>query len=401
MNANAAREILRTNNLIDRKTSKKILSDITNDMDVDVRDIACPILRQQIKLLQHEYRDRVQALGGRPQPRNRPFYEMIQEQYSQFRWEPSNSKNVKIDFYGHGIKPSLLSLLLSLIPEQATSAHRRLHKRFNAQDAAVLSPFLDVFEREGGVTPSDADLTRLVCWIRLGQAGQQVSIVSPVCPDYETVPGSNAAHRYTFNALGDGVGVTAARLLAALPALHHLFRETLGLQQLAHFVCPGDFEAFSPATLQRLDLTEATFLGRVSESCRAIARESPVPVIARPFTDLCGGKAGWRIRHAAITARFQAGKFGPLRDNPLFQAIARSRQPLYERWYAVRDKPLRYYEDLVVNQGTEYTTMGAIVTENGELGNTLVLGADHHRMAVFYTFAAEALPVLSLRHNYE
>jgi len=400
MRAEAARAILQANNLIDRHTSQKILAAITTNTELDVSPIPCPTLRRKIALLQHQYWETVHALGGKPQPRNLPFYVMIKAQYPQFHWEQIQAKALRIDLYCHGLKPSLLSLLLSLIPEHETSRYRQLQARFPTQDAAVLTACLEVFTQEDVVTPSDADLMRLLGWIRRGQAGQRVTIVSPVCPDYATMAGARKAHRFTFDGLGTGSGVTAGRLLKSLPALHHLFTATLGLTQLTHRVCVGDFEAFVPETVRRVGLDEATFVARVRASCRAIAQQAPTPVIAHPFTDLCGGKCGWLTQHAAVTARFQAHEFGAVRGNPRFQAIARARQALYDRWFQVENQPLDFYEDLVVRQGSEYTTMGTIVAESRVCPNPLLLGADHDKMAPFYTFAAD-LPVVYLRRNYE
>ena len=400
MHAEAAWEIQRVNRLIDRKTSKKILSEITHEKILDLSSITCPNMRRKIELLKYKYQDIVKTLGGNPRPRNLPFYLMIKEQYPKFQWEQMNKKNIMIDFYFQGIKPSLLSLLLSLIPEQETSIYRQLYERFEVQDAGIIASCLEVFKQEDVLTPSDMDMRRLLRWIQQGKAGQQITIVSPVCPDYETVAGTRKTHRFTFNGLGSGIGVTAARLFKSLPALHRLFTESLGLQQLAHFVCVGDFEAFVPDNLQRLGLDEEAFLVKVRASCHTIAQKAPAPVIAQPFTSLCGGKAGWFTQHTAIATRFQACEFGALRDNPLFQAIARARQPLYDRWFQVKNQKLSFYENLVVCQGIEYTTMGKIIEESSICPNPLILGADHHKMAPFYNFAAD-LPVLYLRRNYE
>ena len=82
----------------------------------------------------------------------------------------------------------------------------------------------------------------------------------------------------------------------------------------------------------------------------------------------------------AIYKRILAGDYGKsgLTDQDLL-TIALSRRQLYNRWYGEMD--LMKTMLLLKMQAAEYATMGHII--NKHLKNTLILGADHARMAPF------------------
>jgi len=120
--------------------------------------------------------------------------------------------------------------------------------------------------------------------------------------------------------------------------------------------------------------------------------------VAGLFTDLCGGEAGWHATYADLKRQQEAGEFGNVSERLGVTQIADARRPLYQRWYPEKSTQLGFLESLVVAQGLEYATMDLLIERS--VRNPLVLAADHHQMAPFYTLAAD-IPVIYLDRNYE
>jgi hypothetical protein len=400
MKAEFAQGIIKRAGLIDRKQSKAILAAITSGHEPDLSNI-CSDDHRKIRNIQRQYARARSEWTQATRPRNLPFYFMIKMKYPEFRWRETEN-GIIIDCHFQGIKPSLLSLLMDLVPadEIEVGEKRRRSTSLGGIDGRVAEVVFDGMVEEGIVRPSEDTVSRLSNWLRRGLAGDKLTIVSPVCPDYETVDGTSAKHRFTFNGLGVGAGVTGRRLLRSLPGLMQLFRETLGLD-CRWIICPGDFEGFSKENTNRLKISEMVFLERIKKSCEAITAELIDGVHCQPFSDLCGGKREWMSRYIRMLGRFEAGEFGPPRGNPVYLDIAASRQSLYDRWYQLNGAPLSHYEPLVIRQGAEYATMGEVVEEAPGCLNPMIIGADHHKMAPFYNYSTKSIPVLYLRRDYE
>lgn len=400
MKARVAQGVIRRAGLIDRRQSKAILAAITSGHEPDLSNIGGAD-RRKIQHIQRQYARARVDLPQATRPRNLPFYLMIRAKYPDFQWRETKHGTI-IDCHYQGIKPTLLSLLMDLVPadEIELGATRRRNARLVGIDAHIASTVLDVMVEEGIVTPTEETMSRLANWLRRGFAGEKLTVVSPVCPDYETVEGALARHRFTFDGLGAGIGVTARRLLRSLPGLMRLISGILSFN-CDWIICPGDFEAFSKENTARLKISEAEFLKRIGRSCDAITAELMDGVCCRPFSDLCGGKREWLRRYNGMLARFEAGEFGSPRGNPAFLEIAASRQSLYDRWYQLSGAPLSHYEPLVIRQGAEYATMGEIVEESSMSPNPMIIGADHHKMAPFYNYSSKSTPVLYLGRDYE
>lgn len=397
MRAEEAQSILRSHGLIDRRTSKRVLNAIVLGRELDLSRFEKPELKDRITTLRNEYWKLRRKLP-RTSPRNLPFYLLIKDRYRNFDWQ-ATEKGTVIDFHFKGIKPSLLSLLTGIIPAAAGSMNHRFHRSLERLEPAVAAALLDTLREAGFVDPSEAEMSRMVDWLERALAGEPSTIVSPVCPDYAVEDGNAAKHRFTFRGVNSGLGVTASRLFEALPAVSALLRDHLGLD-VTHYVCPGDFEAFSEETNRRLGIDEATFLEHLEGSRRAILEKAPTPVQSCFLTQLGGGKEHWLRLHADLVERMNAGAFGPIAGTPQVREVALGRRGLYDRWYNVTDRPVEFYESIVIRQGAEYAAMGVLVSGSARCPNPLILGADDHKMAPFYRLAAD-IPVLYLRRNYE
>lgn len=357
-----------------------------------------PPLRERVEDIREDYRRKAQAMGGNVRPRNLVYYHLIKDMYPGFHWVETASQ-VQIETYFRGFKPNLLSYLLGLVPrDQIATTARVAALAEQGLNMRWIEQCKSVFQVQGVCPLGDDHLLRLQRWIEKGQRGEPLTIVSPVCPDYSATCGESRKFRFTFDSVGTGAGLACVRLFQSLEALHKLFGDTLGLRHIEHHVLVGDFEAFSAQNCRRVGLTTADFVERLRASCRTISMQSPEPVTVGLFTDPIGGQAGWQREYVAMQRRFAAGEFGPLEGNEMFREIAEARKPLYRRWYEAADAPDSFFEQLVVDQGIEYSTMGKVVAET--FANPLVLGADHYRMAPFYNFAAD-IPVVYLDRNYD
>jgi hypothetical protein len=396
MKAEEARDILRTNNLFDKKTSKAILNAIVLGRDIKHIEFPDTGIKRKIDTLRQEYWNLRKKLP-RNVHRNLPFYMLIQDKYQGFQWKETQ-KGTIVHYNFKGLKPSLLSLLTGVVPQAPGSAIK------NGSPLARLAPeqadaLVDALREADCVSPDDHQMGLIVDWLKRGLAGEPLTIISPVCPDYAVEDGEAACHRFTFSGVGTGIGVTAKRLFESLPVLSQLWRGDFGLK-LTHYVCPGDFEAFSAETNARLGLDEETFIDRLEMSRRSLLVHAPAPIETRLFTSLCCGKAGWVNLHADILKRMQDGAFGPLEGEAWLRAIALGRRGLYDRWYNVEDQEPAFYEAIAIRQGAEYAAMGHAIATHPDCKNPLILGADDHKMGAFYGLTS-SIPVLYLRRNYE
>ena len=385
-----ARKVITENNWIDGKTSQTVLRAIIfgkSPADAYTRD---PRVDGMIKSLKSEYWD-IRRKSCPAGPRNLPFLQMVTRKYARFSWRET-AGSIHWPLRVGGVAPSLLTLLLGLIPEEefdpiAAEVDDPLATRLRAvlAQAEIIAPEAEVF----------ADV---LAWVRRGLAGQPLTIVSPVCPDYAVEDGTAAKHRFTFRDLGSTAGLTARRIFATFAPLGKFLREELGLD-VHHVICPGDFEGLSEEANARMGIDRAEFMARLERGRQDIAASSPAPVESRFFTDLCGGQAVWTRIHREILEDFRSGDLAAVRDLPWVRRLAASRAGLYQRWYGGAQSS-GFYLDKVIEQGAEYYAMGKIIRELSGYPDPLILGADDHRMGRFYRVAGP-LPVLYIERNYE
>ena len=397
-------EIMGRHSLVPRRTSKRILKAIVEDKDPPPEAIDGKVTLEVISHLRTKYKEKVADMGGRPgsdHPRNLPFYHIIRDMVPGFSWTIEKTGHERDYFevrftspYVEKVRPSLTSLLLKLADGSTNS---RLHAtysciyRLSPKAAKLLEGLLAL---ETLVRPEEEAMDRVVTWVERGLSGEPLTVVSPICPDYKAHNVGRNVYRYTFDGVGDGIGVVAKRLIMTLPKVQKIFSE-LGLK-VRYMVALGDFEAFSAETRDRVGLDEPELRKRFRRSQEQFEAVYPGPVETSLFTDLVGGKEGWDPIYEPIHDGFRCGEFGRtgLSDSDL-KDIALSRRGLYRSWYRT-DKDSDFL-DILTAQGAEYATMGEIISD--KLQNPLVLGADHSRMAPFYGYA-ERLPVLYLKQNY-
>jgi len=394
-----AREIIDRFALVPRGVSKRVLREICSGSLGECEALSAEH-RERLSAILDEYRVRAAGLGTGVRPKNLPFYLLLKDLYPELNLQHMGGDQLSLEAYYRGLTPSILSLLLGIVPrEHLAPSARESRMRASGVDADSLARCNAVFRREGVVRMSEVHQRWLCEWLGRGRAGKPLTIVSPVCPDYAAEKGGDGPFRFTFEGLNGGIGLAARRLFESLPALHDLFAGLLGNAcSLTHRVYVGDFEGFSEQNVRRVGLDKRGFLEKLLSSRDAISAAAPRQVLSGLFCDLCGGAEGWLREYAEMQRRVEAGEFGARLDRTIIREIALARRPLYQRWFPSGGATEQFFENLVVQQGIEYAVMGKIISEHFE--NPLVLGADHHKMGYFYTLAAD-FPVVYLSRNYE
>ncbi|HEY6925100.1 MAG TPA: hypothetical protein VI653_16615 [Steroidobacteraceae bacterium] len=259
----------------------------------------------------------------------------------------------------------------------------------------LAAPCLEVFRQEGMAAPLGENLQLLLRWIELGRAGEQLAIVSPVCPDYSAKDTSDQQRQYDFERLNSGIGPMATRLYRSLAKLHATLRDVLQIADFRQFVCMCDFDGFYENNLRRVGETEAGFRAKVLQSCESLRRGAPAQLSASLLSDHCGGRAGW-LRELTATRRRLAQMEGASEwESVAIKAIARERLSLYRRWLG-REQSESLVEVLVTAQGIEYATAGRVI--DAHFPNALVLTVGNDKWERFFRAFAR-LPVLCLQDS--
>lgn len=360
---------------------------------------------ERLRRIYEAYKARCMGVSGAP--RYLPFYMAIQERYPNLgiEWEtrpqprPTNPHHRQVDLtlprLGGRI-PSIASLLLQDVPEHALQAFRRPGA---ALPKFVRDDFTDLLRSTHAVLKQGETLHDMTPLLLKGLQGARLTAVCPVCPDYEHEPTGDPdqPYRYTFEGLGDGIGLVAARLLKDLPRFHRFFqRHNIDVQFV---IAQGDFEALSPETLQQVQLSKEDFRKRLEGSAKAIQDAAAgLPVDSAFFMDLCGGEDAWVGRHQRAREELEASlvdQVVPVNGID-WHDILEARRPLYERWVGPRACAGEYLPFLL-SQGAEYAVMGELARALSP--DSFLLCCDHHAMAPFFRSSGH-VPVIYLKRTY-
>ncbi len=348
-------------------------------------------------------------------PRYEPAYRKIKEKFPEFTWNPVELRNGRksVLFYNHpNPHISLAEIVLESMRRQ--TLEETGIELFEKKDFSVygfkhnierrVKPLL--FDKKGedfarvlieniGISyPPMVIMERVAEWFYRAMEGESSTIITPICPDYETEETGDPScpRAYTFEGLGDGIGLVGQRALGALPEIYNFFRENKIFN--VNFIVPiGDFEANSEETRQRVGVTKEEFLRRLRCSQRAFQNACPIPnnILATPFMTEMSLFTWEEVMQEAENA-VKEGNYGALglQEDDL-QIIAKARTSLYERWYGEDADFL----EILKRQIPEYLAMGDIAEE---YPNSLILGADAPAMAAFMQGTGKTIkPVLYLK----
>ncbi|MEX1112807.1 MAG: hypothetical protein WEC84_05080 [Candidatus Andersenbacteria bacterium] len=287
--------------------------------------------------------------------------------------------------------------------------------QFSASVAQAAAPLCAVLGEEQGIQwaelfvnckmliPSPAIARLFGQAIAAGQQGELITLVGAFCPDYayEETGNPQLPYRYTFDGVGEGVGLVAQQFVRIVPAIS----EFLARLKINHRVVLGigDFEADSEDVLERVGLSRAEFKRRCR--CSLEAFRAAVPPDLSLTLELSGEeRSNGRLRRYCqeATGRMNRGDFGRMEAlyEDLAQVIARipaHYRTFYERWYG-REMTDREVSNLVYSQGGEYAALAKIYAD--DLGpNVVMLAGDRPEMHRFNTFF-QVLPTLCAKRAY-
>lgn len=240
------------------------------------------------------------------------------------------------------------------------------------------------------VRVSFRDLVPLCAWLSRVSEGSPGTIVSVVCPDYATESDSHRGRIvYTFDGLGEGVGLVAARALEAYKTLWDFFRKRLSTVRF--IIAMADQEAESKVNCNRVGLSRAEFIARMRKSQQALAELAPTDIqLETPFLTEIHPQE-WT--EAMENARLLLNDTAAVREKDIRRAVSERRR-LYHRWAGriLNEEELRR---AVLSQVPEYAAVGSYLQR--VLPDVFVLGADDPATGPFVKLlTGPTLPLLYL-----
>jgi hypothetical protein len=289
-----------------------------------------------------------------------------------------------------GSIPSLASIIIN-----KDKFIKYIHDNSNA---SLREDFKELIRLCNFQNPKEIVLREIIDKINKAQQSnkkQCLILFTPACPDYSKILIKNN-YRYTFKKLGTDIGLVAQRVLEEIDKIENFMkRHKINYK---HIISIGDFEAFSEKNQKGLKLSQSEFLQKVKKSQRKINnRFKKFKFIeSKLFTNYFGGKKIWIDTRNKYKKLILSNKFGnsDLKNENLDE-ILESRIKLYTKWYGKMSK--NYFFSILIDQAAEYATMGELISK--KFKNSIILGADHHKMIDFYRIYKN-IPVVYLKKKY-
>ena len=221
----------------------------------------------------------------------------------------------------------------------------------------------------------------------------KISIVTPLCPDYEHVYIGLGLYRYTFNKLGDGLGLIGKRLVKIIKEIH----KTLKIYNITfeHKAYYGDFEAYSKEICKRVGSSEKEFICKLKKSAKLMKKSVKEINFTGLLVDELASKKKWNTLCKKNEKIIKAKINSDSNFKKILLNILSSRMDLYKSWYP--DLSKNEYMGLLIKQGAEYTSMGDLFSE--KIKNPIVFGLDHPKMGIFYNINTN-IPILYGKPKY-
>lgn len=356
---------------IDSELSKKILAKILNEKSINYKMLNIVNLKEEIEKLKKDYQ-RIKSKNNLKNSNYKYFifWEIIKKEYNiqniSFQKRNQLNKSDKISIHlpeigkALGFNPSLLFLLLY---------KKKIQKLIKGNE--ILEKIKKTAEIEE--MRNDERLKFIDIIIK-----KKINLITPLCPDYEHVKIAQGLYKYTFNKLGDGVGLIGKRLVTILNKLHKVLDDHD--IKFTHHLLYGDFESYSSNIRNRLKINEREFQKKLSNSIISMSKFTNKNCKVGLFVKQLSNKKEWNkmisLNEKKISKKFEED----IKYRKLIVQISNSRSMLYSSWFPNLKKS--EYNKLVIKQGAEYSTMGDLIKKN--FSNAIVLGLDHPKMKNFY-----------------
>ena len=370
--------------VIESEVSKEVLKSIIDKTKIDFKKLKILSLKKKITKLQKDYENKKIKYKYNLNYKYEIFWNMVEEKYNKkinLVKRNQNNKNKKFniiysDFANVlGFLPSLLTLLVF---DKEIKDLIRYDNLFNN------------LQKSGDFDHISAE--QKISFIRKVLKGK-ISIITPLCPDYEHVHIGMGLYKYTFNQLNDGLGLIGKRLVKIIKEIHGVLNN-FGIP-FTHYAYYGDFEAYSTAICKRVGVTEKEFKQKLIISSKKMKKK--IKEIHK--TELLVNSLLSKKKWLENCKKNEKKIYYLIKTNMTFKKkiydILPSRMELYKTWYPDLDD--KKYLNLLVTQGAEYTTMGDLFFK--KIKNPVVFGLDHPKMAIFYNVNVD-IPVLYGKPKY-
>lgn len=388
------------NKLTHKLISKRVLSPISLSQQPPADLVQALCIESEVSKLSAVYAQFQHSDDGQTGlPRYMPFYRFIQSKFPGFQWQVRSTQGKKTLIldkpYINQSRPSLLNLLLCAINDN-TATTPALKVRYPAMRELPDELVVDLeqaFERLSFTQSAPHFVARFAQALAKGLAGETITLVSPVCPDYG-YENKNGRLRYTFEHLGEGIGLVAGRVVKTLPDLQAVLKKHGIDARIA--VAAGDFEGFDASTLNRLKETREGFARKLRISQQKILDVLGPDAESIMIAEAAGGEDCWHALTAEAQQRLAHQDNGCIVEEDLdYASIFSARLPLYQAWHQQRSN--EELMQILYAQGAEYAAIGKVFAQ--QWTNPIVIGADHNRMQPFY-WLYSTIPVLYLTRVY-
>lgn len=371
------------NVFVNSEVSKIVLKSIIDNKKINFKKLGILYIKKKILELKKNYYIKKNK-NSEINYKYEIFWRMVEEKYNKKinivkRSQKQKEKNYNIiysDFANViGYLPSLLTLLI--FDDQI----KKLIKYENFfKELQILGDFDNISSEQK------------ISFINRIQKGK-ISIITPLCPDYEHVHIGLGLYKYTFNKLNDGLGLIGKRLIKIINKIHKVLNDyKIPFEHITYY---GDFEAYSKEICQRVGSTENEFISKLKLSSKLIKKSVKEINFSGLLVEELSNKKKWTSLCKKNQKIIQAKLNSDNNFKKLIFDILSSRMDLYKSWYPNLNK--KKYIDLLIKQGAEYTSMGDLFSK--KINNPVVFGLDHPKMGVFYNINVN-IPVLYGKPKY-
>jgi hypothetical protein len=252
------------------------------------------------------------------------------------------------------------------------------------------------------VFPSPKEIYELSRTIQRGLNKEELVITGAFCPDYAYKQTNDPVipFEYTFKGVSGGVGLVAQQFQRVVPHLHKFFLDNDIPHRFVFSI--GDFEANSPAILDRVGLSRKEFVRHCQSSLEAFRESLPdISMQLHLFQQEVANGRWTRYVQEAYQAML-SGDFGSIKTNtgkdPIHEVefIANSGRNFYNSWYG-KEHALDELTQLVIAQGSEYAAMGRIIAEDFAEKPVIQIAGDRAKMQTFNAMYSDHITLCTKR----
>jgi len=374
------------NIFIESEVSKRVLKSILENIPIDYKKLKIYNYKKQILELKKNYEDKKKSRIKKLDYKYQIFWNIVEEKYNKKidivkRQQNKKNKNFNIiysDFANTlGFLPSLLTLLIF------DDEIKNLIKYEN---------FFKDLQKSGDF--DQISFMQKISFIKKIQENK-VSIITPLCPDYEHVHIGLGLYKYTFNSLNGGLGLIGKRLVKIIKEIHKVLNKYK--ISFVHHAYYGDFEAYSKEICKRVKSNEKEFIEKLIMSKKKLKKTikeiNEVDLLVKSLSSKKDWKEKCKKNEKYISNLINT----KIAFKKTINEILSSRMDLYKSWYPELKES--EYLNLVIRQGAEYASMAEIFQK--KIDNPVIFGLDHPKMGIFYNLSSNLnLPVLYGKPKY-